>query len=1185
MKKLLPFLLLCSLTFSVLAEHVGEKQAADVAKVMLPTQQLKDISDAKIFKNLYIFSDDNSFVIVSADDSYRPIVAYSYESPFVIENMPDNIKYWLGSMNEEIQYAIDNKVSAPDDVKSEWADFRRGEQPAPKTRTSVLPLLHTKWDQGEPFNNMCPATTSGQGHCPVGCAATAMAQIMKYWEWPRQGAGSHSYSAGGYGTQSVNFGNTIYDWDNMIDYPTSSSPMEQQNAVAELSYHCGVSIDMGYGDDGSSAVPNKVVSALKTYFDYSNSISSIRKNNYNYDTWISLLKTEINAGRPIHYSGWDTGGGGHSFVCDGYDESDNFHFNWGWGGYCDGYFAIGYLSPGQGGIGSGSGCYNENNLILVGIRPNDAAINAPSNLSASVNGRNVSLTWDAVSGADHYKVYRNGFVIDDNVSGTSFTDSDLAYGTYDYYVRSVKSDGSYSHASSSVSATVTFDGPVPTNLDASVSGNTVELSWDAPENESAVLKYADSDNSLSAMGLNTPTMYWGQRYTTEQLAQYAGMAIQSVEIFHRYVYEYTLHIYSEVDGALVEVVTKTYNTTKELSWFTVTLPTLLPIDYTHNLIVATHCDEKAYPAVCTDYDGNANAALYGVGSSFSQADGVSWLMRTNITDGTFTYNISKDGVKIAENHSGSSYSYNESENGFHEYHVTTNYFGNESQPSNSVCVPAGATKQFLGNNSTQWTAADNWKNNSMPSSTDNVWVRNDVIVDANADINSMYINKGVTATVNAGKTLNVSDDIESLSENEWLTVESGGAFVSGAAGVKGTVKRQFAVDSKDRVAGKWHFLSSPVAAAPVSDFINSADGQNYDLYVYDEPSFTWLNEKDDNHDVDNLFYTENGMNFKPGRGYLASFGSDATMSFVGVLNTGEVTIPVTASSSSNLKGFNLVGNPYPCSIDWDAENGWTRNVLGDNPYIWIYNDDVHQYGAYQLGNGGSGTNGVTNVIASCQGFFVKAVENGDLIINDDVKTTESGAFRKGNDPKSISIKVSGKNGSDEVMICKTDKKLNNAEKLYSKRDDVPSLYLKADGEKYSIVNVNDDENILIPMGFECGVTGKFTISSNSDVELIDKLTGNVIDLSSNSYEFVGSMADDYDRFMVRIQNDSDDDEFVYQNGDELIVKGNGQVRIFDCLGRVVVDEFVTNGKINVSALNTGVYVVRMENMNQKIVIK
>lgn len=820
-----------------------------------------------------------------------------------------------------------------------------------------------------------------------------------------------------------------------------------------------------------------------------------------------------------------------------------------------------------------------------------SACDAPTNLTASLSDNEVTLTWDTAEDIATYSVYRNSALIESAVTTTSFTDHLPAYGTYSYCVKSNCPSGGNSMASNQAEVSYVYPGPVVTNLSGDVDGNTVTLEWTEPESRTATLEYFTmNDNVKGCLGFGNTntTFYWGMRYPTSMLGNYSGMSINSITMRFRYAGTYNIKIYQGDDttnanlifGGSVEIGSSSLNSYITLDLSPVTL------DCSKDLWVTVSVYGKEDPAYYGSFPAGGNyACLYS-------SDGISWVnyylnyswtIFTTITDGTFTYNISKDGVAVAQNQSGSSYNYTENDSGFHKYHVTTNYLGGESQSSNSVYVPAGATKQFLGNNSTQWTAADNWKNNSMPSSTDNVWVRNDVIVDADADINSMYINKGVTATVASWKVLNVSDDIESLSENEWLTVESDGAFASDAVGVNGTLKRQFTVDSKDEITGKWHFMSSPVTAAPVSDFVGNADGQNYDLYLYSEPDYTWYNEKTDSHDVNNAFYTTNGMNFKPGCGYLASYGTTTEMVFNGVFNTGETAIPVTAGSSV-LRGFNLIGNPYPCSIDWNAESGWTRDVLGDNLYIWIYNDDVHQYGAYQLGQPG-GTNGVSNIIASCQGFFVKADSNGNLTLNDNVKTTESGAFRKGNDSKSISIRVSGKNGSDEVMICKTDKKLNNAEKLFSRNETVPSLYLEIDGEKYSIVNFDESETAVIRLGFECGTTGKFTISSCSDVELVDNLTGVVTNLSSNSYEFVGSNADDYDRFLVRIPNGLDDDEFVYQNGDELIVDGNGQVLVFDCLGRVVVDDFVNNGKIDVSSLNTGVYVVKMNDRYQKIVIR
>jgi len=498
-----------------------------------------------------------------------------------------------------------------------------------------------------------------------------------------------------------------------------------------------------------------------------------------------------------------------------------------------------------------------------------------------------------------------------------------------------------------------------------------------------------------------------------------------------------------------------------------------------------------------------------------------------------------------------------------------------------------ATNHFVGQLSepSNWSESSNWAHNEKPDNTSKVLVLNDVVIDENVIINTLYINNTVNVTVKSGFTLMVTDKIQNLSGADGLVIESDAALKTNAENLQATVKRDIEANaSKDDWTGKWHFLSSPVAAASVAGFVNNADNQDYDLYIYDETSGYWYNEKANEHSSANEFYTTNGTNFVPGRGYLASYGTDKEMSFSGVINAGEISIPVTAEGL-RYTGFNLVGNPYPCGIDWDAGSGWTRAALGTNPYIWIYNDDVDQYGAYQLGNHGVGTNGVTNVIASCQGFFVKATNSGNLVIDNDVKTTATGVFRKEKNNKSISIKVEGRNGSDEVMMCLTDEGFNNAEKLYSRNEAVPSLYLKVDNEKYSIVNVAEDESVTIPLGFEPGTTGKFIISSNSNVQLIDNLTGNVTDLSSSSYEFIGSNADNADRFLIRISGDSEYDDFVYQNGDELIVSGNGNVQVIDCLGRVVINETVNNGRVNVSGLNTGVYIVRMNNRNQKIVVR
>jgi len=208
----------------------------------------------------------------------------------------------------------------------------------------------------EYYNASCPADAAGpDGHVWAGCVATAMAQVMKYHNYPTTGTGSHSYSHPTYGTLSANFGETTYNWASMPD-----SLSDYNSDVAKLLYHIGVSVDMDYAPDGSGAYMSDAAYALETYFKYSNSLSYVWKSSYSTDEWTTILRTEIDNKRPILYSGHGTGG--HAFVCDGYSGSDYFHFNWGWGGSEDNYFYLNDLTP-------GSYDFTDSQGAVIGIRP------------------------------------------------------------------------------------------------------------------------------------------------------------------------------------------------------------------------------------------------------------------------------------------------------------------------------------------------------------------------------------------------------------------------------------------------------------------------------------------------------------------------------------------------------------------------------------------------------------------------------------------------------------------------------------------------------------------------------------------------------------------------------------------------------------------------------------------------
>jgi hypothetical protein len=200
-----------------------------------------------------------------------------------------------------------------------------------------------------------------------------MAQVMKYWNYPASGSGFHSYNTNNYGTLSADFGGTAYDWGSMPNTVSSSN-----EAVATLMYQCGVSVDMNYGvgsQGGSGAyvvtsqspVQHCAEYALKTYFGYPNNLQGVVRANYSEDQWVNLLKSDLDASRPIVYAGFGSGGG-HCFVCDGYDQNDFFHFNWGWSGYYDGYFSINALDPGGVGTGGGTGGFNSGHQAIIGVQ-------------------------------------------------------------------------------------------------------------------------------------------------------------------------------------------------------------------------------------------------------------------------------------------------------------------------------------------------------------------------------------------------------------------------------------------------------------------------------------------------------------------------------------------------------------------------------------------------------------------------------------------------------------------------------------------------------------------------------------------------------------------------------------------------------------------------------------------------
>lgn len=359
----------------------------DISKLELTyTAQTK--SGSKSLSEYYVFnlSDKPGFVIVSADDLVTPILGYSNTSYFNYDLSAPATKFWLDGYKNQIAYTIENNVKVNTATISRWknlSEYKPIQNVAGKT-TAVTPLLTTTWNQDPYYNGLCPIASGDQA--VTGCVATAMAQIMKFWNWPKIGCGNHSYTHDVYGYQYANFGTTAYQWSSMPNAISGTN-----NAIATLMYHCGVSVNMQYGPastGGSGAYTtnyqspyiNNAEYAFRSYFHYDDSLHSLARFGnydgplYNLDSfttanWISTLKSELDAGRPMLYAGRGLEGG-HAWVCDGWQVSgDMFHFNWGWGGMSDGYFTVDNLSPSSLGTGGGGGNFNEDQRVITGIKP------------------------------------------------------------------------------------------------------------------------------------------------------------------------------------------------------------------------------------------------------------------------------------------------------------------------------------------------------------------------------------------------------------------------------------------------------------------------------------------------------------------------------------------------------------------------------------------------------------------------------------------------------------------------------------------------------------------------------------------------------------------------------------------------------------------------------------------------
>lgn len=883
MKKLLIVAALL-ITLPLFAERVDPETARKAATTFLSNNgakadQLTDLSKSAGFTNLYVFTAKKGFVVMAADDCVKPILGYSLTAKFVAEDMPENISSWLQGYNDEIQYAIANGVKASANIMQAWNDLINEKAGVAKATPVVDALVKTTWDQHAPYNNLCPYDLDDNERTLTGCVATAMAQIMKYWKYPSQGMGSHSYTPSEHpkhGVQFADFGATTYDWNNMLNSYSGSYSADQANAVATLMYHCGVSVNMDYDysqdntpHTGSSSSTYDVIAALENYFNYAPCMQYKSKRNYSNEDWIALLKQELDNGRPIQYRGSKTGSGGHSFVCDGYDDRNYFHFNWGWSGNYDGFYSVETMCS--------NAQYTKDQAAIIGIQP--ISYNEhPTNLVGTVSGRNATLTWTGLESASSYNVYRDYNFIG-NTTSCSFTDADVTIGTHLYFVRGVI-NGDVSLPSNLITQNVTFGGTMEElkidHLQASHNNGDVTLEWSAPYR----LNYIDyhsleSEWYYTGTG-ETTTLYWGARFPASMLTE--GTTLNSVSYLFNTAGTYSTYIFQCTDGIpsgdTLLKVTRDY----PKGWNNVVFPSSITINPEKDLWVVFMSTDIPYPITLAERNSDDGNYYSEDGDHWYHFSGCSFFISANLSNGDFTYNIYDGNTKVVENLSTPSHILSGISSGVHQYSVKAQKGEETSAASNKIGFTLGTTS-----------------------------------------VGSLNLGDKDQMTLASGSSLTVNGEITNTNP-ENLIIEDGAQLIHPYEAVATLKKTINAYSTATGANDGWYTIASPVDTASVKLATNG----DYDLYTYDEQNVLWLNQENPANNI---------THFAKGLGFLYANATNQSLNFAGNMKATneQVSIPLSyQSDNTSLKGFNLVGNPF------------TRNLnpgdiaIGDTPLTTYY---------------------------------------------------------------------------------------------------------------------------------------------------------------------------------------------------------------------------------------------------------
>lgn len=768
----------------------------------------------------------------------------------------------------------------------------------------------------------------------------------------------------------------------------------------------------------------------------------------------------------------------------------------------------------------------------------NAACEPPTNIAISINGRNATLSWDEASGAQSYNIYRNGILIG-NTTENHYTDTELAYGVHNYTLKSVDSENRLSTSSDAVTANVQ---PISSSLSVTLNDNDAILSWNAPEwsypeTPLATLFYGTQETSgYRFKWEENSLMYWGHRYLASSLEQYNGKGLYKVEFYISEPGDYQICVYkgTNINGntypatLIVESNTVTFTTS---GWQSIEVTTPIIIDATQDLWVFVHnpqpiAELKSF--LCTDTNQNAYGVYYSADPSsytHNNEPGYAFLLKTYLTDGTYTYNLYDGTTQLASGLTETTYTHaSPAQNAAHQYTVKTNYYGGESAASNMAGLTLGT-----------------------------------------ASLSSLELGENDKMTVNEGSKLTVNETLTNTDPAN-LILEDGAQLINNSEGVKATVKKTIQPYTEGKNDG-WHLIASPITEClDAAEDINGLAEGTYDLYTFDQ---TCTDGKEwRNHEAQTFTTINNTV------GYLYSNSDETTISFAGTLASNVEPTTITRDNAAEFKGFNLIGNPYPCEV-------YTAKPF----YTLQYNEeDDKTY--FEVGE---------NPIPPCAAILVQAQTDEENISFSKVPIAKQAA---------ITMKLSKANMRstrhiDQARISfEADCQLSK----YTWGDASSSVYIPKNGENYAVACANGQNEM--PLNFKAAKNGTYTLAfevENLDLDylhLIDNMTGNEVDvMAMPTYTFEAKTSDYASRFKLVFAEptdgpSADDQPFAYYaNGEIRIVADacDASLQVVDVTGRVVVSTGRHTRCVPTTGMVPGVYVLRLidgDNVRtQKIVIE